>query len=529
MYEKSVRRPECVLNCRNLQINQCWSERPLDTQILTTSKPTDVAAEINRTSTLRGYSARKRAILENAEAWAAKRNKWITKNSAYYEDDLRYMRFLVRPNSRVLDLGCGTGRLLAGLNPSYGVGVDFSPAMISEAQKSYPDLKFIVGDVENLGGLLDGEDPFDYIVLSDTIGMLDDIEETLKRLHLFCAPETRIIIAHYSSYWDPVLRLGSRLGWRMPQPQANLLSIMDFLNLLDLSDLEPIRMEWRQIIPVGLAGLGRLFNKFIGPLPWIRRLSLRAYVVARSKRVKLEPNESVTILVPCRNEKGNIERAIRELPRFGTHQEIIFVEGHSNDGTYEECVRVQQAYVAEWDIKVAKQDGRGKGDAVRKGFDMATGDILMILDADLTVPPAALPRFYDAITSGKGEFINGSRLVYPMETEAMRFLNLIANRVFAVLFSYLLNQRFTDTLCGTKVVRRRDYQKIAGARSYFGDFDPFGDFDLIFGAAKQNLRILEVPVHYKARSYGQTQISRFRDGWLLIKMVVFAFRKLKAI
>jgi glycosyltransferase involved in cell wall biosynthesis len=237
----------------------------------------------------------------------------------------------------------------------------------------------------------------------------------------------------------------------------------------------------------------------------------------------------VSIVIPCRNEKGNIESAIQRMPRFGSAQEILFVEGNSSDGTFQECERVRDACKDSWDIKVLKQDGEGKGDAVRKGFAAATGDVLMILDADLTMPPEALPKYHAVIETGKAEFVNGTRLIYPMEHEAMRPLNLIANRFFAYLFSYLVNTRLTDTLCGTKVLLRRDYEVLARERGYFGNFDPFGDFDLIFGAAKQNLKIIETPIHYKARTFGETQISRFRDGWLLLKMVWFAYRKLKAI
>jgi glycosyltransferase involved in cell wall biosynthesis len=209
--------------------------------------------------------------------------------------------------------------------------------------------------------------------------------------------------------------------------------------------------------------------------------------------------------------------------------EVVFVEGHSSDGTYEECLRVRDSCAGLWDIKVFKQPGKGKGDAVRKGFEVAIGDILMILDADLTVPPEALPKFHAAIKSGKGEFVNGTRLVYPMEREAMRPLNFIANRLFAALVSFLINQRFTDTLCGTKVFTSHAYKRIAAQRHYFGEFDPFGDFDLILGAAKSSLKIVEIPIHYGSRAYGETQISRFRDGLMLLRMVLFAFRKLKAV
>ncbi|MGL4395328.1 MAG: glycosyltransferase [Hyphomicrobium sp.] len=478
----------------------------------------------------RALSPRKRAFLNNSEQMASTRNQWIARNSAYYADDRRYMQFLVREGARVLDLGCGTGELLAALKPSRGVGVDFSAAMVDVARRAHPTMEFVVGDVEDPAVIAGITGPFDYIIISDTIGMFEDIEEALKLLHALCHADTRIIISYFSSLWEPLIKLGTKLGQRMPQPQANLISTIDFENILDLSDLEPIRMEWRQLVPFHFWGVGRFINRFIAPLPGIRKLCLRNYVVARSKRAApATVAPSTTIVIPCRNERGNIERAILEMPKFGGHQEIIFVEGNSKDNTFEECQRVQQAYAGQWDIKVMRQEGRGKGDAVRKGFDAASCDILMILDADLTVPPSALPKFHAAIASGKGEFINGTRLVYPMENEAMRFLNHIANRSFALMFSYLLNQRFTDTLCGTKVVRRPDYQRIVAGRSYFGDFDPFGDFDLIFGAAKQSMRIVEVPVHYKARTYGETQISRFRDGWLLIRMVMFAFKKLKAV
>lgn len=471
---------------------------------------------------------RKREFHDNAEATAEERDRWIEKNAAYYEDDLRYMRFVIPDGARVLDLGCATGQLLAGLRPERGVGVDFSPAMLEVARANHPGLEFVEADIEDPASLAAVEGTFDFVVLSDTIGQLEDIEYTLKELHRFFHAGTRLVIAYYSSLWEPAIELATKLGLRMPQPRQNLLSETNFANLLELADFEIVRSEWRQLIPYRI---GRPINRFLAPLPLIRRLCLRSYVVARSRRVAAAKEEapSTTILIPCRNERGNIERAVREMPRFGGHQEIVFVEGNSSDGTYEECLRVKEAYAGEWDIKVFRQDGRGKGDAVRKGFANASCDVLMILDADLTVPPAELPKFHDAIASGKGEFVNGTRLVYPQEDEAMRFLNHIANRLFAMIFSFLLNQRFTDTLCGTKVLKRKDYERIAARRAYFGEFDPFGDFDLLFGAAKANLRIVEVPVHYKARTYGETQISRFRDGWQLIRMVGVAYMKLKAI
>jgi SAM-dependent methyltransferase len=472
---------------------------------------------------------RKREFLKYAESSPNDGDRLSKFNAAYREDDRKFMRFLIPPGKRVLELGCGQGELLAALKPSYGVGIDFSVNTIAKAKELHPGLHFVLGDVENPATLAGIEDPFDYIVIADTIGMFEDIDGTLRLVHHLCTPSTRIIISYYSHLWEPILKVAELLRLRRRRPKINYIATVDFLNLMDIADFEVISQEQRQLIPLRWFGIGSFVNRFIAPLPVIRQLCLRTYLVGRPVLKFPDRKYSVSIVIPCRNEKGNIESAILRMPRFAAKQEILFVEGNSNDGTFEECERVRDAYKDNWDIKVLKQDGKGKGDAVRKGFASATGDVLMILDADLTMPPEALPKYHSLIETGKAEFVNGTRLIYPMENEAMRSLNLIANRCFAYLFSYLVNTRLTDTLCGTKVLLRKDYEVLAREREYFGNFDPFGDFDLIFGAAKQNLKIVETAIHYRARTFGETQISRFRDGWLLLRMVWFAYRKLKAI
>ncbi len=472
--------------------------------------------------------SRKEMIRTHFDNLANSRDCWISRNRYYYEEDRNYLRFIVPEGARVLEVGCATGELLARLKPSYGVGLDMSERMLECARRRYPDLKFVKADAEDEGGVADWGGPFDYIILSDTIGYLNDIDRVMRILRDQCASHTRLVIAYYSHLWEPILVLAERIGQKMPQPEVNFLSSSDITNLLYLSGFEVVRTEWRQLLPKRMFGLGTLVNRFIGTLPIIRRLCLRHYIVSRPFERRTDWKPSVTILIPCRNEKGNIEAAIQRMPRFVDDMEILYVEGHSSDGTFEECERVRDAYAGTWNIRVARQDGKGKGDAVRKGFDMASKDILMILDADLTVRPEDLPKFYQAIAEGSGEFINGTRLVYPMEKGAMRFLNYWANRTFALIFSFLLNQRFTDTLCGTKVLSKKQYENIDSGRDYFGEFDPFGDYDLIFGAAKLNLKITEVPIRYADRTYGEPQISRFRDGFLLLRMVIFAWRKLKA-
>jgi ubiquinone/menaquinone biosynthesis C-methylase UbiE len=468
---------------------------------------------------------RKQELITHFNKLAAERESWIRKNRYYYEDQTKYYRFLVPEGLSVLELGCGTGDLLHALKPRRGVGVDFSGEMVKSARERYPDLEFREADIERLEGW--GE-TFDVLILADVVGHLQDIEETLRSLKSFCHSGTRIMVSYYSFLWEPVLKLGERLGRKMPQQHQNWLSTEDISNLLHLSGYEEVKTEYRLLIPKRIPWLSNFINRFIAPLPGIRRLCLCRYIVARSSGLRDRKEFSSTILIPCRNEKGNVESAVTRLPAFGEHQEIVFVEGGSTDGTREEIQRVMEKY-PEKDIKLVVQEGRGKGDAVRSGFSFAKGDILMILDADLTVPPEDLPKFYRAMADDVGEFINGCRLVYPMDKQAMRTLNLLGNKFFSYMFTWILNQRCKDTLCGTKAIFRKDYEKIQGNRGYFGDFDPFGDFDLIFGASKLNLKVVEVPIRYRERTYGSTNISRFRHGWLLLRMSMFAFRKIKAI
>jgi len=455
------------------------------------------------------------------------RENWMIKNEFYHGEHYKYLKFLIPEGCRILDLGSGLGRLLDELKPTRGVGVDISENMVDLARAAYPDLEFFAGNIEDPEIFNNIEGTFDYIILSNTVGYLEDIAELFESLHKFCDRDTRIVIGHYSWLWEPTLWLAEAFGLRMPRPKVNWLSPNALKELLKLTDFDPIKTEWRQLLPRRMFGLGTLLNRYVASLPGIRRACLQNYLVARSSRRQGLEEPSATVVIPAKNEAGNIEPAITRMPDFCADLEIIFVEGGSGDDTAAEIERVIGAY-PQYDIKFLKQESRGKWPAVKQGFDAARGDILMILDADLTMPPEDLPKFYRALVDGKGEFINGSRMVYPQEVEAMRTLNRWANSTFSLLFTWLLNQRFTDTLCGTKVITKANFRKIEKYCGEFEEYDPFGDFYLIFGAQKQNLKIIEVPIRYKARQYGETQISRFAHGWQLLRMVVFAFRRLKA-
>jgi SAM-dependent methyltransferase len=475
--------------------------------------------------------ARERYRRERIAHWdaLADRGDTVRGAAAYYHRRLAEVyRFLIPPGQRILELGCGRGDLLAALQPAEGVGVDFSPAMVAQARERHPEMRFVLGDVHSLDAVLSGT--YDAIILSDLVNDLWDVQGVLEHVRALAAPGTRVVVNTYSRLWEPALALAERLGLAQPVLYQNWLTPDDVANLLHLTGFEVIR-RWQEVVwPVTTPLVDRLCNRYLVRLWPFRHLGLANFLLARPapQEAVEEPAEEplVSVVVAARNEAGNIPQIFQRVPELGGGTELVFVEGHSRDATYE---AIEEAIAAhpERRARLLRQPGIGKGDAVRAGFDAAQGEVLMILDADLTVPPEDLPRFYDALRSGRGEFINGVRLVYPMEREAMRFWNLLGNKFFSLAFSWLLGQPVKDTLCGTKVLWRKDYQRLAANRAYFGDFDPFGDFDLLFGAAKLGLRIIDLPIRYRERTYGTTNIDRWRHGWLLLRMVAFAASRIK--
>ena len=455
-------------------------------------------------------------------------NSYVRKpaSAGYHRRLAEIYRYLVPVRSRVLELGCGTGDLLAALEPSLGVGIDFAPELLKRAARSHPQLHFVQGDV----GKLSLNTKFDYVILSDLINDLWDVQTTIERVASVCTPATRVIINTYSRIWELPLRMAARAHLANPTLGQNWLTLADVENMLALSGFEVVRQWQEMLLPLRLPLAAPLCNRYLVKLWPLRYLGLTNFIVARlgsetSAQVR-GPEPLVSVIVPARNEAGNIENVVRRVPEMGAGTEIVFVEGHSRDDTYA-AIEAAIARHPERRMRLLRQDGAGKGDAVRLGFTEAQGGVLMILDADLTVAPEDLPRFYHALRSGRGEFVNGVRFVYPMEKQAMRFLNFLGNKFFSLAFSWLLGQNVKDTLCGTKVLSRADYDTIAANRAYFGDFDPFGDFDLIFGAAKLDLKIVDIPVRYHDRTYGQTNIQRWRHGMLLLRMFGFALRRLK--
>jgi len=448
---------------------------------------------------------------------------------AFYQKLLQhYYKFLVPPGKRILELGCGHGDLLSSLKPSFGLGLDFSEAMIRQASKKHSRLYFVQADVHDLPI---GQ-PFDVIILSDLVNDLWDVQRVFEKLRNITHPGTRLVLNFYNNLWRLPLSVVKWLGLGADVLEQNWFSPYDIYNLLKLSGFEVVHHRPTILLPFRIPFLARFMNRFLANLPPFSWFTLSNIVIARPDPARYESNlrepSSVSIIIPARNEAGNIENILRRVPQLGRQTELVFVEGHSSDNTFETIKKLIERF-PDRKCKLFKQTGKGKGDAVRLGFQKAEGDILMILDADMTVPPEDLSRFYNAIVGGRGEFINGVRLVYPLEDQSMRFFNILGNKLFSLAFHWLLGQPIKDSLCGTKVLWNKDYQSIAKNRQYFGNFDPFGDFDLLFGAAKLNLKIAEMPIRYRARTYGTTNIDRWRHGWLLLRMVFFAARRIKFI
>ena len=488
-----------------------------------------------------------------------KRLRGSRRRNGYFHQYLsRLVGHNVIPGCRVLDIGCGNGDMLAACKPipGGGGGIDINPAAIADAKTRHPDLSFHELAAEDLSKLPQAlapgpcplTPPFDYIILSGTLQQLYDLHTALEQIRSVCHDRTRIIIRTFSRVWQPAIRLGEILGWKARVPDECWIPSAEVKNVLAQCDFDVVKQQDGILFPFYIPLLSNFINRWFSPVSGLHHLCLSTVTVARMlpRTNRLQPPESVSVIIPARNEAGNIKPLLDRVPRMAARQEIIFVEGNSTDDTWETIQKAVADYNAQapqnselriqnselpprFSVSCYKQTGKGKGDAVRLGFAKATGEILMILDADISVLPEELTRFTDAVASGRCEFANGSRLVYPMDKQAMQFLNMIANTLFGWMFTFLLSQRLRDTLCGTKVLRKTDYEKIVANRHYFGDFDPFGDFDLLFGAARLNLKIIDVPVHYKQRTYGSTNISRFRHGLLLLRMCAFAARKIKFI
>ena len=453
---------------------------------------------------------------------AATRDKWIRSNKYFYGQLQRLLRFIVEQGKRVLEVRCMTGDLLSATKPQYGVGVEIGRALTKQANDKHPELHFVQSDPESLQL---GE-KFDCVIFNHIFDTVD-ILAAFDRVRKHCEDDGLFVIINYNSLWQPVLGLASRIGLRSRFVEPNWVSANDIQGFLKLAGFHLVRQHRLFLLPKWIPLLSYLLNDLLARMPGIRRLCLMQVMVARPfpKRV---PSETITVsvIVPCRNEEGNVEAAVERIPAMGKRTEIIFCDDKSTDGTVKEIRRMQDLN-PEKEIHLVDGPGISKAENVWAGFRKAKGDVLMILDADLSVMPEELPLFLNALANGKGEFVNGSRLVYPVQKQAMKFTNMVGNKIFGLIFSFLLDQRLKDTLCGTKALWRKDWLRMQENLGSWGIRDLWGDYELLFGASKLHLEIVEVPVHYQERIHGATKMTRvFSNGLRMLLICWHAWFRL---
>jgi len=455
-------------------------------------------------------------------AIAARRDEWIRRNRYFYIRLKRVLQFIVEPGKRVLEVRCQTGHLLAAVKPAYGVGVEISEAMVEYARRLHHGLHFVTSDPEDL----DLNETFDYILFSHIFDTVD-ILRAFERIRRHCTPETRIVVINFNHLWEPILEFASKTGLRAKFVEPNWVSENDIRGFLKLAGFRPVRKHRLLLFPKWIPLFSAVMNGILARLPGLRRLCMMQVMVARPiSEGPREEDVSVSVVVPCRNEAGNIQHAVERIPAMGKHTEILFCDDQSTDGTAREIERMQALH-PDKRIRLIQGPGRGKAENVWTGFRAARGDVLMILDADLTVMPEELPMFFRALVSSRGDFINGTRLVYPVQERAMKFANMIGNKLFGLLFSFLLDQRIKDTLCGTKALWRKDWLRMETNLGTWGITDLWGDYELLFGASKLNLEIVEVPVHYQERTHGVTKMTRvLSNGLRMLGICWYAWRRL---
>ncbi len=459
-----------------------------------------------------------------ADGGAAARAKDLRRHRYYYDEIKRVVRAAVPDGQRVLCIRSDAGQYLAWVKPSRGVGVEISERLNALARANAPGCEFLTAGAQDFE--VDGA--FDTVLIVNAVNELFDVQATLERARDVCAERGQVVIVFYNFLWQPLVQLAEALRLKRQQPKQNWLSFGHVSHLLRLSGFEPVERSRSILCPFGIPGLAWLFNRCVARLPLIEKLGMVQTVVARPTREPDAPRSpTVSVIVPCKNERGNIEEAVLRTPEMGAGTELIFCDDRSTDGTGDEVRRMQQEH-PERDIRLVEGPGISKAENVWTGFDAAKNDIVMILDGDLAVAPEELPKFVDALARGRAQFANGTRMVYPMRGQAMRLANLFGNKLFGMLFTHILGKDISDTLCGTKALWRDDYKRMKPLRGTWGIRDRWGDYELIFGAAALGLERVDVPVHYMERTYGETKMTgRLKNAWIMLRMCKAAFFKLK--
>jgi ubiquinone/menaquinone biosynthesis C-methylase UbiE len=455
----------------------------------------------------------KENVEEHFDEVAKKYDYWKNKNWYYYETIKSFIGRIIPEGASVLEVGCGTGEILASVKPSRGVGIDISSEMTKIAARKFPQYDFIHAPIEELKI----NEKFDYVIMVDVVDHVYDVMDVFENLFKFCKPTTQIILTTINPWWDPILMLMEKIGAKMPEGPHNFIEKRNLSKMVELLDFSISYSGYMLLFPKYIPVLSFLANS-LGTRMWgISKCSAVQYMIIQpTVKNKTDLGYGCSVIIPCYNEAGNIEEAVKRVPQMGRGTEVVVVNDGSKDKTAEIVRGLQLPHVTLIDYS----PNRGKGNAVKAGFDAAQNEVIMILDADISTPPEELPRFFNPLNQGRCQFVNGTRLVYPMQEQAMRTLNLFGNKLFGMIMSFITQQHLTDTLCGTKALLKSDFKRMSWG------LDKWGDFDLLFGAAKIGSKIMEVPVHYKSRKADKSKMNSFRHGLHLLRACFLGFREL---
>lgn len=463
-----------------------------------------------------GEFVSKSVIKEYFERVAPDWERWQKRNRFYHKTISNLLQGMIPPGSTVLELGSGVGDLLASLKPSSGMGFNVAPALTVRALQKHPQLEFYTIDVDSVSL----PRPFEpqYIVMTNMLDYVHDVWDMMDSLKPAIREHTLLVISTNNPLWAPLLRLASKLGLRFPESPRNFITNKDICSVLHLQGFDIVEEGLTLPVPKRIPIIGTLINAIVPEVPVLRFVSSLQYIAARPRIPR--PPLSCSVVIPCHNEADNIQECLRRVPNFGAWTEIVVVDDGSTDET---CQRVKEMMATDSRVRlVVLEKNQGKANAVRAGFQAANGDVLMILDADMAVTPEELAKFLTPLQEGTADFVNGTRLIYPMQGKAMRVANFLGNKGFCFLASKVIRQRVSDTLCGTKAFLKRDF-----VRMPLGGAERWGDFDLLFGAARLKLRILEIPVHYTERRARKSKMRVMIDGWYFLWACLSGWRNLR--
>ena len=362
---------------------------------------------------------------------------------------------------------------------------------------------------------------FDLVVITDLFELTDDIYSVFKSIANILNPDGKLLVNSVNPKWNAVLKIFEKLQLKTASQDRAYIHPKKIINIAKSDGYELNQYYSRQLFPFRIFGLGKIVNKILEVILLPFNVGIKNYMVFGSYKIENQI-KSKSIIIPAKNEEKNLIPLIKRIPHFNEEYELVVVYGDSKDKTEEVVLNLENVF-PELNIKVLKQSSNGKANAVWEAVEVCDMELIAILDSDQSVDPETLEHFFEILENGNADFVNGTRLIYPMEDKAMRTINTLGNKIFQFLISLVIKQKLTDSLCGTKVFKKSSVKKIKYWQNSLSSKDPFGDFDLIFSAAYAGDKILEYPVHYRARVYGETQISRFRDGFKLIKYFIESF------